>query len=563
MLQRSRSGPRHAQPPISARLIDRLPPPFVIFRPRPVGAQLYIDSPRGAIPSGAGYTGITADQSRYGWGLKSAGGTSDGIAITFSSSGTLWDRTTWCWAGLVRIDTVALGAIVALNGTLNGLELRINTSNQVELLNEGVALLATSTYAGFTAGAIRAVAVLCSAALNQVLVYVDGQLVITYSGTIDNKDPTSAMEIAMLRRGNTSSDKLPGTLFGAVFWSGVGLTPAPQAVRELTSAPGYFNIFRKRRRGPMFAAANNTVQGSGTAAAPGQAIGAAQQLTVVAAAAQAAMQATGAGQALARADGTAAAPGQAIGAGQVLARADGVSSAAGQAAGAGQTLQRADGAADAAAQAVAVGDVVQPGVNQGAADATGQAVGEGLALARVDGAAAAGAQAIGAGAAQARGAGAAQAGSQAVGEGRLLIVGDGAADAPSQAIGTEENGAPPPPPPPAAPQSTTQPGYRHNPRTPRELDPLPADDLADQVREKWDAIERANEAVRKARRGPPPAAAVAPTQAPAPKPQKPRQRRATAAQLAAVAGGIGMDAPLTPEQLADEEAFILLVAEIV
>lgn len=119
--------------------------------------------------------------------------------------------------------------------------------------------------------------------------------------------------------------------------------------------------------------------------------------------------------------------------------------------------------------------------------------------------------------------------------------------------------APPPPPPPPATESETTAGYRRNPRTPRELDPLPAEDLADQVRDKWDAIERANEALRRARRGPPPAAAVAPTQAPAPKPQKPG--RASAAEPSAVAGGIGLQ--LTPEQLADEEAFILLVAELV
>lgn len=122
--------------------------------------------------------------------------------------------------------------------------------------------------------------------------------------------------------------------------------------------------------------------------------------------------------------------------------------------------------------------------------------------------------------------------------------------------------APPPPPPPPATESETTTGYRRNPRTPRDLDPLPAEDLADQVRDKWDAIERANEAVRRARRGPPPTAT--PTRAPAPNAaQALRKRGASAAQLAAIAGGLGADASLTPEQLADEEAFILLVAELV
>lgn len=122
--------------------------------------------------------------------------------------------------------------------------------------------------------------------------------------------------------------------------------------------------------------------------------------------------------------------------------------------------------------------------------------------------------------------------------------------------------APPPPPPPPATESETTAGYRRNPRTPRDLDPLPAEDLADQVRDKWDAIERANEAVRRARRGPPPA--TTPTRAPAPNAaQALRKRGASAAQLAAIAGGLGADASLTPEQLADEEAFILLVAELV
>lgn len=110
--------------------------------------------------------------------------------------------------------------------------------------------------------------------------------------------------------------------------------------------------------------------------------------------------------------------------------------------------------------------------------------------------------------------------------------------------------------PPAPPAPTFQPGYKHNPRTARDLDPLPpiGDDLADLVRDKWDAIERANAAIKRARGGDAPAQATVPTPASAPAP-RPSRRPAGAIAAAGL--------PLTDEQLrADEEAFILMVAEI-
>ena len=110
--------------------------------------------------------------------------------------------------------------------------------------------------------------------------------------------------------------------------------------------------------------------------------------------------------------------------------------------------------------------------------------------------------------------------------------------------------------PPAPATPTFQPGYKHNPRTARDLDPLPptGDDLADLVRDKWDAIERADAAIKRARGGDAPAQATVSTPAPAPAP-RPSKRPAGAIAAAGL--------PLTEEQLrADEEAFILMVAEI-
>jgi len=110
--------------------------------------------------------------------------------------------------------------------------------------------------------------------------------------------------------------------------------------------------------------------------------------------------------------------------------------------------------------------------------------------------------------------------------------------------------------PPAPATPTFQPGYKHNPRTARDLDPLPptGDDLADLVRDKWDAIERANAAIKRARGGDAPAQVVVAPTPPAPAP-RPTKRRAGAIAAAGL--------PLTDEQLrADEEAFILMVAEI-
>ena len=249
MMLRSRSQ-RGAQPPLSARTLDRLPAPFLLVRPRPSGLPLQIESPRGAILTGNAYTGITLDQSRYGWGLKSAAGTSDGIVITLSNTaGTAWGRTTWCWMGLFRVDTAgSTGTLVSLNGALSGLQARINTSSQFELLSEANALLVTSTYAGFTAGSIHAIAIYCSALLGTTTVYANGQAIATYAGTIDIKDPGTAMEMALLRRGNTG-EKLAGTLFGAAFFCGVSQVPSPAMAQWLTTATGYYSIFRTRRRG--------------------------------------------------------------------------------------------------------------------------------------------------------------------------------------------------------------------------------------------------------------------------------------------------------------------------
>ena len=478
MMLRSRAGPRKAQPTLNATPSNRLPPAFLQCRPRDGGATpLYIDSPRGAIVSGTGYTGITLDQSRVGWGVKSAAGASDGIVITLSTSGTQWDRTTWAWAGLVRVDSVpgSAGAIVALNGTLNGLELRINSSSQIELLSEAAALLATSSYAGFTAGSIRHVGVLCSAALSTTYVIVDGSIVITYAGTIDNKDPSSAMEMALLRRGNTTSEKLAGTLFGCSFWTGVSATPSLALFRELLTPPGggVYAAYRARRRVRPPVASGSTLLAQGAADAASQAIGAAQQLTQGAGAGQAPGQAVGAGQVLMRADGVAAGAGQAAGVAQALARADGAAQAAGQAIGAGQAQVRLDGVAAAAGQATAVGNALVPGVDTGVSVAPGQAAGQGQILMRADGVAAGAGQAAAAAQALARGDGAAQGAGQAAGQGQALARADGAAAAAAQATGTEAAGPPPPPPPPPADESVTTPGYRRNPRSPRDLDPLP------------------------------------------------------------------------------------------
>lgn len=269
ILLRSRAGPRLAQPPLNARTSERLPPPFLTTRPRTGATPLQIDSPRGAIVTGNGYTGITLDQSRVGWGVKSAAGTSDGIVITLSSSGTNWDRTTYCAAFRIRVDSVpgSAGTICSFNGALSGLQVRINSSSQLQILAEANALLGTSTYAGFTAGSIHDVVVLCSAALNTITVWANGSLIISYAGTQDNRDPATAMEVALLRRGNTG-EKLAGTLFSFLFWSGVDMVPSPALCRELSTALGTYAAYRPRRRvRPLFAGATPRTATASLAAA--------------------------------------------------------------------------------------------------------------------------------------------------------------------------------------------------------------------------------------------------------------------------------------------------------
>ena len=94
---------------------------------------------------------------------------------------------------------------------------------------------------------------------------------------------------------------------------------------------------------------------------------------------------------------------------------------------------------------------------------------------------------------------------------------------------------------PAPPAPTFQPGYRGSPRTARDLDPLPpGDDLAEQVRDKWDAIERANAAI-KAR-----AAATLQRRPRCPRLPSLHQRRGRPRSTGAIAAA-GL--PLTDEQL--------------
>lgn len=257
---RRRSSPRQHPAPYHVGLSSRLPTPFMIARP--MGNSWRVETFRGAVlTSVTTYGTLAKTLSRVGEGLAYG---SAGSLFTFDAAGANWARSSWCFAGqFITTTTASIQTLASINGDINGLQLRINTSGQFEILSEGAALLDTSSLT-VSANTPYTYSVCSSALLSSTEVWVNGQRWINYAGTIDIKDPATAMRIYVGRRLTAADNFLVGSAFDALgFWAhGAGFIPTPQQQQWMTSAPGLrAALFCQRTRPQRLAAAAAGITG--------------------------------------------------------------------------------------------------------------------------------------------------------------------------------------------------------------------------------------------------------------------------------------------------------------
>lgn len=194
--------------------------PYLVFRPMGGRQQVF---GRGNVSSST-YTNITPISHLGMMGLNCPGTAGDGIYHQFS---TLIDRWNWAIACRFRIDSIASeGTIFALNQQL---QVRINTSGQVEILQEAVSFLGASTYAGFTAGTTHTM-VLTNRNGGPLVVYSNGVERFRSATPIDGS--TVFGEIGFGQRLRGTSQALDGIIFEGALWS--GLIPNEIEARQIS-----------------------------------------------------------------------------------------------------------------------------------------------------------------------------------------------------------------------------------------------------------------------------------------------------------------------------------------
>lgn len=202
------------QPPIGLqyKLNPALPQPWAVFRPLGDKLQAY-----GAAITSTTYTSVTAATTRDGYGIKIAGAGGDGVKVAYTDQ---MDRSTWAVAVIVRVDgSGTTQTIIGMNGDLNGLQARVNTSAQLELLRQGAVLLVTSSYAGFTAGSVHCVVIRNpNGTSDSITAWANGKLIATNSSGVDNSASDSALYFGQRFAGVSQS--LNGAIVEAAHWSG-------------------------------------------------------------------------------------------------------------------------------------------------------------------------------------------------------------------------------------------------------------------------------------------------------------------------------------------------------
>ena len=230
------------QPPSGfADINPALPNPFAVFRTLSDRQQIF----PGPVNSSSTWTGVGHRSHGTELGMYMSGG---GVMHTLAAQP---DRQVYAMAlRFQQLTTATTQTIFGINGADNGTQVRINTSEQLELLSEGSALLQTSTTAPFgSTSAVHTLVVVCPTSSGSTYFYLNGKLLMAYAGAVDNK--ISFKYITFGRRGN-SGETLTGVIFDAVMWSGAGNVPTLGQAQEISSQDYYGAIYAPRRARKLF-----------------------------------------------------------------------------------------------------------------------------------------------------------------------------------------------------------------------------------------------------------------------------------------------------------------------
>lgn len=211
-------------PDLGATPSPELPKPWAVFRAQ--GNERLLPW-RGAV-SGVSYSGNSAAGNPQGPAVRFAGGTSDGAQFTYVDQP---DRTSYAAYVLFRIRAVSANhTVLGLDGG-TPLQLRVNSSFQLEALSEGAALLATSTYAGFVAGSVHRIFVRMQPGGPLVIVR-NGQTIISYAS---GQDIGIVQKRITFGRRSGTGETADMDMVEAWHWS--GSTPSLEQGRRLTVDP--------------------------------------------------------------------------------------------------------------------------------------------------------------------------------------------------------------------------------------------------------------------------------------------------------------------------------------
>lgn len=214
-----------------------LPNPFAIFRTLADRQQIF----PGPVNSSSTWTGVGSRTFAGEAGLYTSGG---GVMHTLAAQP---DRRVYAMAlRFQQLTTGATQSIFGINGADNGTQVRINTSEQLELLSEASALLATSSTAPFgNTTTVHTLVVVCPTTSGPTTFYLNGKQVMSYAGAVDNNLLSKYLTFG--RRGG-SGETLTGVIFDAVYWSGPSNVPSLGQAQEI-SRDYYGTVYAPRRVG--------------------------------------------------------------------------------------------------------------------------------------------------------------------------------------------------------------------------------------------------------------------------------------------------------------------------
>ena len=217
-----------------------LPNPFAVFRTLSDRQQIF----PGPVNSSSTWTGVGHRSHGTELGIYMSGG---GVMHTLAAQP---DRQVYAMAlRFQQLATATTQTIFGINGADNCTQVRINTSEQLELLAEASALLQTSSTAPFgVTRVVHTLVVVCPTTSGSTYFYLNGKLLMSYAGAVDNK--LLSKYVTFGRRGG-SGETLTGVIFDAVMWSGAGNVPTLGQAQEI-SQDYYGSVYAPRRARKLF-----------------------------------------------------------------------------------------------------------------------------------------------------------------------------------------------------------------------------------------------------------------------------------------------------------------------